>query len=38
VILGLPLLSWVLLFVAVVPGLSLVTNFYLKHRRKRQEL
>jgi hypothetical protein len=36
-ILGMPWQSWVLLCVAVVPGLWLVTNFYLKHRRKRQE-
>jgi hypothetical protein len=36
-ILGLPWVSWVLLFVAVVPGLFLVTVFYLRNRGKRQE-
>jgi hypothetical protein len=36
-ILGLPWQSWILLFFAVVPGLWLVTTFYLKYRRKRME-
>jgi hypothetical protein len=36
-ILGLPWVSWLLLLVAVVPGLSLVTTFYLSNRHKRWE-
>jgi len=37
VILGLPWVSWLLLFAAVVPGLTLVVGFYLKHRRVRRD-
>jgi hypothetical protein len=31
---GLPFSSWLLLMAAVGPGLTLVTVFYLRHRRR----
>lgn len=36
-IFGLPWLSWVLLDLAVLPGLLLVAIFYWRHRRKGRE-
>ena len=36
-ILGLPWSSWLLLIAAVGPGLTLVTWFYLTHRKPRRE-
>lgn len=30
---GMPLVSWLLLFVAVCPGVTLVTLFYLRRRQ-----
>lgn len=34
---GLPLVSWLLLFVAVCPGVTLVALFYLHRRQKSKD-